>query len=292
MAAPTARTRAGPAILGDRRASVRRRRRVAVPAPARGLVAGLAAARSPGRRIARGRGAESFASRLHIVSYVVGGAADHARRRSIISSSPPTNMSPNSALRSHCRAAAQRRRSVLCRACRTLSGRRRFLRRRSVHRQPGDHRRSCPHARSARDVFAVPRPMFWPGCGCRCTVEELVAYWRGQVDAFFDAANGTIVVRARAFTPADALELARGVLASSERLVNELSARARRDALRDSEQEVKLAEQRLTAALAQLRAVSRQGRRDRSAQDGGRHGRRSPGGFATNWFGPTPNCRP
>jgi capsular polysaccharide transport system permease protein len=84
-------------------------------------------------------------------------------------------------------------------------------------------------------------------------IEELVAYWRGQVDAFFDATNGTIVVRARAFAPQDALALAQGILASSERLVNGLSARARRDTLRDSKREVQEAEQRLTAGLARLR---------------------------------------
>jgi capsular polysaccharide transport system permease protein len=84
-------------------------------------------------------------------------------------------------------------------------------------------------------------------------VEDLVTYWRGQVDAFFDPTNGTIVVRARAFTPEDALRLAQGILASSERLVNDLSARARRDALRNSEQDVRRTEQRLATALVKLR---------------------------------------
>ena len=84
-------------------------------------------------------------------------------------------------------------------------------------------------------------------------IEELVRYWNSQVDAFFDPTNGTIVVRARAFTPQDALKLAQGILASSERLVNELSARARRDALRSSEQEVRRAERRLKTALGRLR---------------------------------------
>jgi capsular polysaccharide transport system permease protein len=72
------------------------------------------------------------------------------------------------------------------------------------------------------------------------------------VDGFFDATNGTIVVRARAFTPDDALKLAQGVFASSERLVNDLSARARRDTLRNSEKEVHRAEKRLKTALARL----------------------------------------
>ena len=85
------------------------------------------------------------------------------------------------------------------------------------------------------------------------SIEELVRYWKRQVDAFFDATNGTIVVKARAFTPEDALTLAQGILACSERLVNDLSARARRDALRNAEEEVGRAEKRLKAALGRLR---------------------------------------
>jgi capsular polysaccharide transport system permease protein len=85
------------------------------------------------------------------------------------------------------------------------------------------------------------------------SIEELVRYWKRQVDAFFDATNGTIVVKARAFTPQDALRLADGILASSERLVNDLSGRARSDALRSAEQEVGRAERRLKAALSRLR---------------------------------------
>jgi capsular polysaccharide transport system permease protein len=85
------------------------------------------------------------------------------------------------------------------------------------------------------------------------SIEELVQYWKRQVDAFFDPTNGTIVVKARAFEPQDALRLAEGILASSERLVNDLSARARRDALRDAEEEVGRAEKRLKSALSRLR---------------------------------------
>jgi capsular polysaccharide transport system permease protein len=47
--------------------------------------------------------------------------------------------------------------------------------------------------------------------------------------------------------------VAQAILASSEHLVNELSARARRDAVRSSEQDVSTAERRLTVALAHLR---------------------------------------
>jgi capsular polysaccharide transport system permease protein len=104
-----------------------------------------------------------------------------------------------------------------------------------------------------RRMFSAPAAD-WPArLHLPVTVEELVTYWQRQVDAFFDPTNGTIVVRTRAFTPADALRLAQAVLASSERLVNELSARARSDALRDAEADVVTAEHRLDTALAHLR---------------------------------------
>jgi capsular polysaccharide transport system permease protein len=85
------------------------------------------------------------------------------------------------------------------------------------------------------------------------SMEQLVLYWKRQVDAFFDPTNGTIVVRARAFTAPDALRLAEGILSSSERLVNQLSGRARRDALQNAEDELGRAEKRLKSTLARLR---------------------------------------
>ncbi|HEV2100074.1 MAG TPA: hypothetical protein VGR45_14275 [Stellaceae bacterium] len=104
-----------------------------------------------------------------------------------------------------------------------------------------------------RRMFSTPTADWLARLHLPVAAEDLVLYWRGQVDAFFDPTNGTIVVKAYAFTPRDAQKLAQAILASSERLVNELSARARRDALRDSENEVRQAEQRLAGALAKLR---------------------------------------
>jgi capsular polysaccharide transport system permease protein len=104
-----------------------------------------------------------------------------------------------------------------------------------------------------REMFAHPEADWLARLDLPVSIEEMVRYWKGQVDAFFDVANGTIVVRARAFTPQDALKLAEGILASSERLVNDLSARTRRDTLHDAEDEVGRAERRLQSALARLR---------------------------------------
>ena len=104
-----------------------------------------------------------------------------------------------------------------------------------------------------RRIFASPAAD-WPArLHLPVSAEELVFYWQRQVDAFFDPTNGTIVVRARAFTAAEALALAQGILAFAERLVNALSARARRDALKNASSEVTAAERRLSAALARLR---------------------------------------
>ena len=85
------------------------------------------------------------------------------------------------------------------------------------------------------------------------SAEQLVYYWQNQVDPFYDISTGTIVVRVRAFSPNEALRLAQAIVASSETLVNDLSARARRDALGYAETEVKNAETRLKTALTAIR---------------------------------------
>jgi capsular polysaccharide transport system permease protein len=103
-----------------------------------------------------------------------------------------------------------------------------------------------------REMFSTPIADWWARLQLPVSIEELVRYWKNQVDAFYDTTNGTIVVRACAFTPEDALRLAQGIFASSERLVNELSERARRDTLRNSEKEVRRAEKRLKTALTRL----------------------------------------
>ena len=104
-----------------------------------------------------------------------------------------------------------------------------------------------------REMFSRPEADWLTRLQLPVSIEELVRYWKSQVDAFYDITNGTIVVRASAFTPQDALQLAQGVLAAAERLVNDLSARARHDTLSNSEKEVRRAERRLKATLARLR---------------------------------------
>ena len=105
-----------------------------------------------------------------------------------------------------------------------------------------------------RRLFSPPAADWWSRLREPAPAEALERYWQGQVDPFYDPATGTVTVRVRAFAPADALRLARAIVAASERLVNDLSQRARHDALDDAEAEVSRAQGRLRAVLGKISA--------------------------------------
>ena len=105
-----------------------------------------------------------------------------------------------------------------------------------------------------RHVFSAPDADWWARLPVPAPIETLVRYWKGQVDPFYDPATGTVTVRVRAFSSSDALQLAQAMVALSERLVNDLSMRARRDTVHHAETEVTQAEGRLQAVLGDIRA--------------------------------------
>jgi capsular polysaccharide transport system permease protein len=105
-----------------------------------------------------------------------------------------------------------------------------------------------------RRLFAPPDADWWARLRRPATIEELVYYWRGQVDPSYDPANGTVTVRVRGFAPADALHLSQAIVAASEKLVNDLSQRARHDTLGHAETELAQAESRLKAVQGDIRA--------------------------------------
>ncbi|MGY2051140.1 capsule biosynthesis protein [Methylobacterium sp. JK268] len=77
-------------------------------------------------------------------------------------------------------------------------------------------------------------------------VEKLVRYWRSRVEAKMEGTSGVISLSVNAFDPQDAVAISRAILAESERVVNDVSVRARRDALAASERALKETEERLT----------------------------------------------
>jgi capsular polysaccharide transport system permease protein len=109
------------------------------------------------------------------------------------------------------------------------------------------------YAGSDRDFWAHLRPA--------ASVEERKRYWRRMVDPFFDLTTGIISVEVRAFRSLDAQRVATAALQLSEKLMNDISRRARADSLayaaaQVDESEVKLkAAQAATAAFRNRHAV-------------------------------------
>lgn len=93
--------------------------------------------------------------------------------------------------------------------------------------------------------FRVPERDFYAMLPQDATFEDFVDYWRSMVRVGLDRTSQIITVQAFAFTPQDARDIAGAILRESERMVNEISARARADAVAYAENEVRNAEERL-----------------------------------------------
>lgn len=109
-----------------------------------------------------------------------------------------------------------------------------------------------------RHLFAWPQKAdFIFGFNPSRSIERLVKYWWWQVDVSIDKLSGIVTVVVRAFTPQDALAIAQNIVSASEALVNELSERARKDALRQAQTELALAERILQGKIQALRELRR-----------------------------------
>ncbi|MBI1980732.1 MAG: hypothetical protein HYS63_04100 [Methylocystis sp.] len=78
--------------------------------------------------------------------------------------------------------------------------------------------------------------------------EEVWKYWLSHISASVDTLSGILTVRADAFMPKDALDVARDIVRLSEELVNKITLRNRSDALSRAELEVTLSRQMLAEA--------------------------------------------
>jgi capsular polysaccharide transport system permease protein len=105
-----------------------------------------------------------------------------------------------------------------------------------------------------RELFRRPEADFWARLKRNASIEELTDYWRSMVSTYLDAPSGIVTLRVRAFRAEDAVDVARAVLELSETLVNQISDRARRDAMAMSEVEVRHAYEETQSALADLRS--------------------------------------
>ncbi len=105
-----------------------------------------------------------------------------------------------------------------------------------------------------RVIYSRPEADFWARLSPHASLETLTDYWRSMVTTYVDGPSGVVTVSVRAFRPGDARDLAAAVVAASEKLVNAMSERARRDAMKEAEAEVKRTEAMVSAALNDERA--------------------------------------
>ncbi len=105
-----------------------------------------------------------------------------------------------------------------------------------------------------REVFRRPEVDFWARLPADATIDELESYWLAMVNAYIDGPSGIVIVKVHGFRPEDCLLLAQAINDLSSKLVNDISVRARQDALTRAQAEVKLSEDKYRAALGALEA--------------------------------------
>jgi capsular polysaccharide transport system permease protein len=104
-----------------------------------------------------------------------------------------------------------------------------------------------------RAIYGRSDADFWARLPPDASHEDLVEYWRKMVKAYVDGPSSIVTVEVRAFRADDAAQIAKAILEISERLVNQMSERARRNVMRDAEEEVRRADAGLRSALTDLR---------------------------------------
>lgn len=83
--------------------------------------------------------------------------------------------------------------------------------------------------------------------------EQLVEFWRDKIDVHYETQSTIITASIRAFRPEDSLAIARVALKLSESLVNDLSRKARDEAVATAESDVRRMELRLATSVATLK---------------------------------------
>lgn len=103
------------------------------------------------------------------------------------------------------------------------------------------------------EAFAQRGADLWYAMQPNLPVEDRLDYWRQMININYDHTSSILTLSVKAFAPSTAQAIASGIIAESERLINDLSLEARAGVLRASRDEVELAEGRLTAARMALR---------------------------------------
>ncbi len=84
-------------------------------------------------------------------------------------------------------------------------------------------------------------------------IEKFLRYWKRRVDIDIEPSSGIMAVSVEAFDPDHSLAITKAVMKEAERMVNDLSVKAREDAVAESTRELKLAEERMTKIRLAMR---------------------------------------
>lgn len=104
-----------------------------------------------------------------------------------------------------------------------------------------------------RKLYSRPGADFYARLDPNVSIEKLVDYWKSMTHAYFDSMSGIVEFRVRAFTPEDAQKISTAALDSAERLINDLSKRARDDTVQAAKDDLTRAELRLRLARKAMR---------------------------------------
>ncbi|MEQ8482573.1 MAG: RkpR, polysaccharide export protein [Hoeflea sp.] len=103
-------------------------------------------------------------------------------------------------------------------------------------------------------IYAVRGLDYYYALSPDAPIEAKLNFWNSIIQINFDQTSGIIDLKVRAFEPDQAREIADFIIATSEKLVNELSSKARNSVLESAHEEVYLAERRLSSARSALLA--------------------------------------
>ncbi|GJE53840.1 MULTISPECIES: capsule biosynthesis protein [Methylobacterium] len=115
-------------------------------------------------------------------------------------------------------------------------------------------------AEAAQSVLQVSKMFsgsdadFWARYRDGQPIEEFAKYWTKHVNAHIEAVSGVITLSVRTFKPEDSVAIAELVIARSEKLVNEISRRARADLIAHAETDARAAEERLKKSRLALQS--------------------------------------
>lgn len=103
-----------------------------------------------------------------------------------------------------------------------------------------------------RAMFERPEADFWARFDPDDSNEDFLKYWMNHVTAYIDGPSGIVTLSVQTFRPEDSVRLASALLEESEKLVNELTVRAREDMLASFQLEIERTAELYQTALAKL----------------------------------------